>query len=257
MELKSTKDIISSLKEMLRGSKQTEDLKDIAAQTDENSNKKDVEVQVSRPGFTLSEIKKEPQVAIPNRPSSIGPTLSKKRKIASTQIQRKMKARTRPLDDVSILNPQLYKAYCSQSDPNEAREAIRKMRNCSKVTTLKAVVVETEISDEESNVRDEVRNAVSYLIDGPMIDDPSDGYWPSAEKPSIENLKSIIEDYVCWYQEEHRTDLVIVNMLTITGIEIWVVEDFDKGPKESKWFRKIFKLMLIQYKLYSHCTSYK
>ena len=132
------------------------------------------------------------------------------------------------------------------------------MRNCSKVTTLKAVVVETEISDEESNVRDEVRNAVSYLIDGPMIDDPSDGYWPSAEKPSIENLKSIMEDYVCWYEEEeHRTDLVIVNMLTITGIEIWVVEDFDKGPKESKWFRKIFKLMLIQYKLYSHCTSYK
>jgi len=230
MELKSTKDIISNLKEMLRGSKQTEDLKNISAQTDESSiskiDKKDVEIQVNR-GFALSEIKKEPQVAIPNRPSSNGGTQGKKRKMASNQIQRK----TRPQDDVSILNPQLYKTYCSQSDPEKAREAIRKMEYCSRVTTIKAV------DDINCNVRERVKDAVkSYIF----------GYWGDSDNSVIEHLKPVIDDYVRWYEEEHRTDLVLVNMLTITGIEVWVVEDFDKGPKESKWFRKIFKLMLIQ-----------
>ena len=191
MELKSTKDIVSNLKEMLRGSKQTE-------------------------------IKKEPQVAIPNRPSSNGGTQGKKRKKASNKIQQ---------DDVSILNPQLYKTYCSLSDPEKAREAIRKMEYCLRVTTLRAV------DDINRNVREVVKDAVkSYIFD----------YWGDSDNPVIEHLKPVIDDYVRWYEEEHRTDLVLVNMLTITGIEVWVVEDFDKGPKESKWFRKIFKLMLIQ-----------
>ena len=190
MELKSTKDIVSNLKEMLRGSKQTE-------------------------------IKKEPQVAIPNRPSSNGGTQGKKRKKASNKIQQ---------DDVSILNPQLYKTYCSLSDPEKAREAIRKMEYCLRVTTLRAV------DDINRNVREVVKDAVkSYIFD----------YWGDSDNPVIEHLKPVIDDYVRWYEEEHRTDLVLVNMLTITGIEVWVVEDFDKGPKESKWFRKIFKMMLI------------
>ena len=190
MELKSTKDIVSNLKEMLRGSKQTE-------------------------------IKKEPQVAIPNRPSSNGGTQGKKRKKASNKIQQ---------DDVSILNPQLYKTYCSLSDPEKAREAIRKMEYCLRVTTLRAV------DDINRNVREVVKDAVkSYIFD----------YWGDSDNLVIEHLKPVIDDYVRWYEEEHRTDLVLVNMLTTTGIEIWVVEDFDKGPKESKWFRKIFKLMPI------------
>ena len=232
MELKSTKDIISNLKEMLRGSTQTEDLKNIAVQTDKNSNscltksdKKDVQVQVNR-GFTSSKIKKEPQVAIPNRPSSNGGTQGKKRKMASNQIQRK----TRPQDDVSILNPQLYKTYCSQSDPEKAREAIRKMKYCSRVMTIKAV------DDTNDTVRETVQSTVKSIIDD---------YWPPSDNKGIEYLKSVFEDYSRWYEEDHKADLIYIDMLTITGTEIWVVEDFDKGHKESKWFRKIFKLMPI------------
>ena len=230
MELKSTKDIISNLKEMLRGSKQTEDLKNISAQTDESSiskiDKKDVEIQVNR-GFALSEIKKEPQVAIPNRPSSNGGTQGKKRKMARNQIQRK----TRPQDDVSSLNPQLYKTYCSQSDPEKAMEAIRKMKYCSGVTTIKAV------DEINNNVRDVIQYAVK-----PLIED----YWPDSDnQKGIEDLKSVFEGYLRWYEEDNKTDLIHISMLTITGIEMWVVEDFNKGHKESKWFRKIFKLMYI------------
>ena len=118
IELKSTKDIIASLKEMLRGSKQAGDLKDIAAQTDENSNfyqtnvaRKDIEVQVNRSAFTLSEIKKEPQIAMPNRPSSNAEGPSKKRKLSN--VQRKARVSQAIGDDVSVLDPELYEAFCS------------------------------------------------------------------------------------------------------------------------------------------------
>ena len=118
MELKSAKDMILSLKEMLRGSKKTEVLKDIAAQTDEKSNsrrpmieRKDFEVQVNTSAFTSQEIKKEPQIAMPNRPNSNAENPSKKRKLSNGQQKTKVSQTTG--DDVSILNPELFKTFCS------------------------------------------------------------------------------------------------------------------------------------------------
>ena len=118
MELKSAKDRIFGLKEMLRGSKKTEALKDVAAQTDEKSNlrqpivdRKDFEVQVNTSAFTSQEIKKEPQIAMPNRPNSDAESRSKKRKLSNGQ--RKTKVSKTTGDDVSILNPELFKTFCS------------------------------------------------------------------------------------------------------------------------------------------------
>ena len=116
MELKSAKDRILSLKEMLRGSKKTEDLKDTAAQTEENSNLRqpiidtnDFEVQVDSSTFALPEIKKEPQITMQNRPRSQAENPSKKRKLSNGQ----RKAKVSQGDDVSILNPELFKTFSS------------------------------------------------------------------------------------------------------------------------------------------------
>ena len=118
MDLKSAKERILSLKEMLRGSKKTEDLKDIAAQTDENSNfrqpaidRKDFEVQVNSSAFTLSEMKEEAQIAMPNRPTSNAENPSKKIKL--TNSRRKSKVSQTTGDDLSILNPEVFKTFCS------------------------------------------------------------------------------------------------------------------------------------------------
>ena len=118
MELKSAKDRILNLKEMMRGSKKTDDLKDVAAQTEEKSNlrqpivhKNDFEVQVDSSSFISPEIKKEAQIAMPNRPNSNAENPSKKRKLSNGQRKNKVVKTTG--DDVSILNPELFKTFCS------------------------------------------------------------------------------------------------------------------------------------------------
>ena len=117
MDLKSAKERILSLKEMLRGTKKTEDVKDIAAQTDENFrqpviDRKDFEVQVNSSAFTLSEIKEEAQIAMPNRPNSNAENPSKKRKLTNSRRKSARVSQTTG-DDLSILNPELFKTFCS------------------------------------------------------------------------------------------------------------------------------------------------
>lgn len=249
IELKATKDIIN-LKEMLRGSKQTENLKDIAAQTDvilKNSNfcqtnhivKKDFEIQVNlvnRSVFNQMGIKKEPQIAMPNRASSNAESSPKKRKMPS--VDRRAKIAKVTGDNVSILNPDLFRTYKSHcSDPIMAQEAIRKMKNCSSVQIIRA---NDSMSDENIppenllKIQEEVKNAVRWLLKR-----YSEIY--SLNEFNITTWKSFHQsfgDYILWHEENKpTTDLIAINLFTISGIETWLVQDFEKGPKESKWFR--------------------
>ena len=249
IELKATKDIIN-LKEMLRGSKQTENLKDIAAQTDvilKNSNfcqtnhivKKDFEIQVNlvnRSVFNQMGIKKEPQIAMPNRASSNAESPSKKRKMPSVDLRAKIAKVTG--DNVSILNPDLFRTYKSHCiDPIMAQEAIRKMKNCSSVQIIRA---NDSMSDENIppdnllKIQEEVKNAVRWLLKR-----YSEIY--SLNEFNITTWKSFHQsfgDYILWHEENKpTTDLIAINLFTISGIETWLVQDFEKGPKESKWFR--------------------
>ena len=249
IELKATKDIIN-LKEMLRGSKQTENLKDIAAQTDvilKNSNfcqtnhivKKDFEIQVNlvnRSVFNQMGIKKEPQIAMPNRASSNAESSPKKRKMPS--VDRRAKIAKVTGDNVSILNPDLFRTYKSHcSDPIIAQEAIRKMKNCSSVQIIRA---NDSMSDENIppdnllKIQEEVKNAVRWLLKR-----YSEIY--SLNEFNITTWKSFHQsfgDYILWHEENKpTTDLIAINLFTISGIETWLVQDFEKGPKESKWFR--------------------
>ena len=243
------KDIIN-LKEMLRGSKQTENLKDIAAQTDvilKNSNfcqtnhivKKDFEIQVNlvnRSVFNQMGIKKEPQIAMPNRASSNAESSPKKRKMPS--VDRRAKIAKVTGDNVSILNPDLFRTYKSHcSDPIMAQEAIRKMKNCSSVQIIRA---NDSMSDENIppenllKIQEEVKNAVRWLLKR-----YSEIY--SLNEFNITTWKSFHQsfgDYILWHEENKpTTDLIAINLFTISGIETWLVQDFEKGPKESKWFR--------------------
>ena len=256
IELKATKDIIK-LKEMLRGSKQTENLKDVAAQTDmilKNSNfcqtnhivKKDFEIQVnlvSRSVFNQMGIKKEPQIAMPNRASSNAESSSKKRKMPSVVncchcVDRRAKIAKVTGDNVSILNPDLFKTYKSHcSDPIIAQEAIRKMKNCSSVQIIRASdsMPDDNIPPENLlKIQEEVRNAVRWLLNR-----YSEIY--SLNEFNITTWKSFHQsfgDYILWHEENKpTTDLIAINLFTISGIETWLVQDFEKGPKESKWFR--------------------
>ena len=249
IELKAMKDIIN-LKEMLRGSKQTENLKDIAAQTDvilKNSNfcqtnhivKKDFEIQVNlvnRSVFNQMGIKKEPQIAMPNRASSNAESSPKKRKTPSVDLRAKIAKVTG--DNVSILNPDLFRTYKSHcSDPIMAQEAIRKMKNCSSVQIIRA---NDSMSDENIppenllKIQEEVKNAVRWLLKR-----YSEIY--SLNEFNITTWKSFHQsfgDYILWHEENKpTTDLIAINLFTISGIETWLVQDFEKGPKESKWFR--------------------
>lgn len=243
------KDIIN-LKEMLRGSKQTENLKDIAAQTDvilKNSNfcqtnhivKKDFEVQVNlvnRSVFNQMGIKKEPQIAMPNRASSNAESPSKKRKMPS--VDRRAKQGKVTGDNLSILNPEIFRTYKSHySDPIMAQEAIRKMKNCSSVRVIRAndsVPNENIPPENLLKIQEEVRNAVRWLLKR-----YSEIY--SLNEFNITTWKSFHQsfgDYILWHEENKpTTDLIAINLFTISGIETWLVQDFEKGPKESKWFR--------------------
>ena len=115
------------------------------------------------------------------------------------------------------------------SDPIKAQEAIQNIKNCSSLQVIKG---NDGAPDENgSTIHEEVQHAIWWLLER----------YPSPNDSSIQNLKSVnqsIGEYVLWHGENKKlTDLVAINMVTINGIETWVVQDFEKGPKESKWFK--------------------
>ena len=119
------------------------------------------------------------------------------------------------------------------SDPIKAQEKIKKMKNCSGVHVLSATEASANYTSEAngSEIIEELQNAIHWLFDR----------YTFQNKATINNLKSFnqsIGDYALWHEEnENLTDLVLINMITINGIETWLVQDFNFGPKKSKWFR--------------------
>ena len=81
-------------------------------------------------------------------------------------------------------------------------------------------------------IQEELQHAVWWLLE--QYTSPSNG-------ALIKNLKSVnqsLGDYVLFHEENDiLTDLVRIDMVTVNGIETWLVQDFHSGPTKSKWFR--------------------
>ena len=125
-----------------------------------------------------------------------------------------------------ILKPQ-------SSDPIKAQEAIRKMKHCSSVEVIRATNETSEVNGPNKFILKELQSAIWWLV----------GYYSTNSfETSIKNLKSVhqsVSDCLLWYEENDTslTVLVQIDMVTIYGIETWLVQDFDLGPEKSKWFR--------------------
>ena len=108
------------------------------------------------------------------------------------------------------------------------------MKNCSSVQVIKATD-DTSEEDAPASIVKQVQNAIWWRIQH---------YESLSDETSIEmdiNLKSInqsLGDYVLWHDKNDKlTDLVQIDMVTLNGIETWLAQDFNLGPKKTIWFR--------------------
>ena len=121
------------------------------------------------------------------------------------------------------------------SDPVKAQKEIKKMKHCSSVQVIPMIRATNDKSKRKVSglvIQEELQHAIWWLLE--QYTSPSNG-------ALIKNLKSVnqsLGDYVLFHEEnETLTDLVRIDMVTINGIETWLVQDFQLGPTKSKWFR--------------------
>ena len=132
----------------------------------------------------------------------------------------------------SILNSEVYKIYCREKDPEEAMKKIKELKNC--ISFQKSTM---PIPDEE-----DFKNACETALDrfwklGPR--------WGGSKFDKIKNF--VNEDITLAQLSEHDDKINIVHifihhltwirMLVPNGYEFWYIVNFDKGPRQSKWYR--------------------
>ena len=110
------------------------------------------------------------------------------------------------------------------------------MKHCSSIKVIKATRDKSKRKFSGLVIQEELQHAIWWLLEqiAELYTSPSNGAF-------IRNLKSVnqyLGDYISFHEEnEILTDLVRIDMVTINGIETWLVQDFHLGPKKSKWFR--------------------
>ena len=65
-----------------------------------------------------------------------------------------------------------------------------------------------------------------------------------SEKPSVDNLKTIFQEIKHKYGELIECTKLL--LMSRTGYEVWLVQNYEEGPTKSLWFRQVFKWMSLQ-----------
>ena len=127
-------------------------------------------------------------------------------------------------DNVAILNKKLYETYLVP-DPSDSR----KCNPSWKIHQMKACV---GVYNSNFTAYDGGHKAMEFLF----------AKLSSTEQPCIKNLKSFFETI-----PEKYGDLIKcteIHLVSLTGHEVWLIQDYDEGPGESLWFRQVYKLSI-------------
>ena len=229
----------------------------ISTQTD-SSIKCDFQVQANIPresdSIAVQTIKEE--IAMPNLPRSVAQTQAKKRKVSSVSassstntalidltmsqtgdLQRPILSRSRvdqlndkdaALDDV-ILNSEVYKVYCRNEDPKEARKQIIALKTCFDFN--KPLVTEPFPAKEDFKRACEKTLEKLWRME------------PRKDSKFAKIRKYVDKEYG---YSVYDLDLEMANifdrftrilMFMPNGYEYWYVANFEMGPGQSKWYR--------------------
>ena len=224
----------------------------MATQTD-SCEMQDFEVQVNRERAYIAiqhqevqTIKTEivtPNIPMPNIPTSVNQNPSKKRKRSSSRSTTPTQNDSGTTDP-SILNSEVYKIYCRNQDPKEARKQIKNMKNCLAFKEPFLPLPEKEVWK---------KSCEKFLKNLWCHGNCGKSKWEQIQA----FLNHDIEDYeVSSYNdpiplrvndmmEEHTFSAIMydsfteIKVLLSHGIEYWYVENFDGGVEGSKWYRGV------------------
>ena len=239
----------------------------ISTQTD-SSIKCDFQVQANIPresDSTVQTVKEE--IAMPNLPSSVAQTPAKKRKISSVSTSGSTSRNTASIDltlpqtsilsasgdglnnqqagvrsnsdqlnnkqaalDDGILTSEVYKIYCRNEDPKEAMKQIKELKTCLRFRQPpKPFPAEDNFKRACEETLKKLWNMEPRLRDSKFV-----------------KIKKYIDRYTYAYgvnRLDREMDEIFTNcftqieMLLPNGYEYFYVENFEKGPSQSKWYR--------------------
>ena len=150
--------------------------------------------------------------------------LAKKRKLPAELKILEFNSTKRSGDKVSVLNKELYKAYC-KVEPSDSRK-------CMTLWELRRQMKKCIYGEDQSLATyDEAHKAIEFVC----------SKMSSSEELIVDNLKSVFEKIKNKYGE--FIECVRLGFMSRTGYEVWLVQHYDEGPNKSLWFRQVFKLV--------------
>ena len=169
-------------------------------------------------------------VPLPQQPIQIG-TDSAASKSISNGSGDHVNSEEADLDD-SILNSEVYKIYCRERDPEVAMKKIKELKNC-----LSFVKSTKPFADEEV-----FKRACETTLDRLWKFSPHSG-----DSKFDKIRKFVNQDITLFELSRNSHDELIrivghncftrIRMLFPNGYVIWYIANFDEGPGKSKWYR--------------------
>ena len=135
--------------------------------------------------------------------------------------------------EVSMLNSEAYKIYCREKDPEEAMKKIKELKNC--ISFQKST---KSIPDKD------FKNACDTALDRLWKLEPR---WGDSK---FNKVKNFVNGDITLAQLSKNDDkikvesiftncLTSIRMLVPNGYEFWYIVNFEKGSRESKWYRAV------------------
>ena len=182
-----------------------------------------------------------PNILMPNIPSSVNQTNSKKRKLSSARPATVPTQNDSEDMDPAILNSEVYKIYCQNEDPKEAMKQIKNMKSCFFFEESTWSLPQKEIWKKNCEKileklwsRDLGKSKwekIQAFLSGKI----TEFYFFREEVPvSVEG--NIEQRY---FYDVTDNCFTKIEVMLPNGIEFWYVENFDGGAGASKWYRGV------------------